>query len=69
MDDADEEKSGIKWGEIWSTLKDPKCYLTASMLLCCNVAFSSLPVFLPTIIKEYKSPDIPLFSYPIPYGY
>lgn len=69
MDDADEEKSGIKWEEIWSTLKDPKCYLTASMLLCCNVAFSSLPVFLPTIIKEYKSPDIPLFSYPLHYGY
>lgn len=52
MRDADEEKLGIIWTEIWSMLKDPKCYLTAGMLLCCNVAFSSLPVFLPTIIKE-----------------
>lgn len=54
-EDADEERSGIRWAEVWSTLKDPKCYLTAGMLLCSNVAFSSLPVFLPTIIKEYKA--------------
>ena len=23
------EKRGLKWKEIWDTLKDPKCYLTA----------------------------------------
>lgn len=25
----EEEKSGLRWREIWNTLKDPKCYLTA----------------------------------------
>ena len=58
----------IQWKEIGQTLLDPKCYLTAVQLLyvsmnlvtdfwqlmffSCNVAFSSLPPFLPTIIKE-----------------
>ncbi|MCJ1466352.1 hypothetical protein MMC07_004971 [Pseudocyphellaria aurata] len=46
------EKRGLNWIEIWVTLKDPKCYLTAAMFFGCNVAFSSLPVFLPTIIEE-----------------
>jgi MFS family permease len=47
----------INFQEVLQTLKDPKCYLTASMFFCCNVAFSSMPVFLPTIIRDmgYKS--------------
>ncbi|KAL8761733.1 MAG: hypothetical protein Q9184_002175 [Pyrenodesmia sp. 2 TL-2023] len=48
------ETSGktFRWKEICETLKDPKCYLTATMFCSCNVAFSSLPVFLPTIIED-----------------
>lgn len=46
------EKGGLNWREIWQTLADPKCYVTAAMFFSCNVAFSSLPVFLPTIIEE-----------------
>ena len=46
------DKRGLKWREIGQTLKDPKCYLTAFMFFSCNVAFSSLPVFLPTIIED-----------------
>ncbi|KAL9629503.1 MAG: hypothetical protein Q9164_006854 [Protoblastenia rupestris] len=46
------EKHGIKWHDVRQTLLDPTAYLTASMFFCCNVAFSSLPVFLPTIIQE-----------------
>ncbi|KAL8965447.1 MAG: hypothetical protein Q9183_003849 [Haloplaca sp. 2 TL-2023] len=42
----------FQWNEIWEALKDPKCYLTALMFCSCNVAFSSLPVFLPTIIND-----------------
>jgi MFS family permease len=38
--------------EIIQTLRDPKCYLTAFMFFSCNVAFSSMPVFLPTIIRD-----------------
>ncbi|KAI9759739.1 MAG: hypothetical protein M4579_002124 [Chaenotheca gracillima] len=42
----------VIWREIVQTLADPKCYLTALMFLSCNVAFSSLPVFLPTVIRQ-----------------
>ncbi|KAI4170757.1 MAG: hypothetical protein LQ343_004719 [Gyalolechia ehrenbergii] len=42
----------FEWNEIWEALQDPKCYLTAMMFCSCNVAFSSLPVFLPTIIND-----------------
>ncbi|ORX95800.1 major facilitator superfamily domain-containing protein [Clohesyomyces aquaticus] len=43
---------GIDFREILRTLKDPKCYLTAAMFFSCNVAFSSMPVFLPTILRD-----------------
>jgi len=42
----------IDFSEITQTLQDPKSYLTAAMFFSCNVAFSSMPVFLPTIIQE-----------------
>ena len=35
---------------ILTVLGDLRAYLLAAMFFCCNVAFSSLPVFLPTII-------------------
>lgn len=38
--------------DVVATLLDPKSYLTALMFLSVNVAFSSLPVFLPTIISS-----------------
>ena len=50
--DKDNGKRGLQWREIARTLIDPKSYLTALMFFCANVAFSSLPVFLPTIIEE-----------------
>ncbi|KAI9862032.1 MAG: hypothetical protein M1824_001777 [Vezdaea acicularis] len=43
---------GLDPHEILETLCEPKSYLTAMMFFSCNVAFSSLPVFLPTIINE-----------------
>ena len=45
-------KKGLKINEILSTLLDPKSYLTAFMFFFTNMAFSSLPVFLPTIIHS-----------------
>nr|POE72475.1 putative transporter [Quercus suber] len=45
-------KQKFQWREVTKTLMDPVCYLTAIMFFCCNVAFSSMPVFLPTIIHE-----------------
>ncbi|EXJ84550.1 hypothetical protein A1O3_05219 [Capronia epimyces CBS 606.96] len=38
--------------DILSTILDPRSYLTALMFLSVNVSFSSLPVFLPTIINS-----------------
>ena len=43
---------GIKFSEVLATLLDPKAYFTALMFFCVNVAFSSLPVFLPTILRD-----------------
>ncbi|KAI9713436.1 MAG: hypothetical protein M1820_000818 [Bogoriella megaspora] len=53
-DDAVQQpaKRRLDLGEVLQTLTDPKSYLTALMFFSCNVAFSSMPVFLPTIIKE-----------------
>lgn len=41
---------GLEWSKIVDTLKDPKSYMVAMILFSLNVAFSSLPVFLPTIV-------------------
>ncbi|KAH8429606.1 putative MFS transporter [Aspergillus melleus] len=40
------------WREVGKTLADPKSYIAAFMFFSCNVAFSSMPVFLPTIIED-----------------
>ena len=45
-------KGGLKFREMLETIADPKSYLTAFMFFCTNMAFSSMPVFLPTIIHE-----------------
>ncbi|KAJ5123240.1 hypothetical protein N7448_009337 [Penicillium atrosanguineum] len=49
----------FNWREIIKTASDPKAYMAAFMFFSCNVAFSSMPVFLPTIIKEYVYPKYP----------
>ncbi|KIW11802.1 hypothetical protein PV08_09074 [Exophiala spinifera] len=57
-DDDDAEYGAATWSqrlklnEIRSTVLDPKSYLSALMFLSVNVSFSSLPVFLPTIINS-----------------
>ncbi|KAE8148058.1 major facilitator superfamily domain-containing protein [Aspergillus avenaceus] len=47
-----ERTSGLEWKEIAQTLLDAKAWMTALMYFSCNVSFSSLPVFLPTILKD-----------------
>ncbi|KAF6235417.1 hypothetical protein HO173_006613 [Letharia columbiana] len=46
------KKSKLDWQEIREALTDVKCWITACMFFSCNVAFSSLPPFLPTIVHE-----------------
>ncbi|KAK9234432.1 major facilitator superfamily domain-containing protein [Lipomyces kononenkoae] len=43
---------GISFKDAGVALMDPKNWLTALMYFSCNVSFSSLPVFLPTIITQ-----------------
>lgn len=45
----------FSWPSVVQTLSDPKSYLTAAMFFCCNVAFSSMPVFLPSILHAMGS--------------
>ncbi|KFX94048.1 hypothetical protein V490_04545 [Pseudogymnoascus sp. VKM F-3557] len=49
---GDATKGGLKWREVLETILDPKAYLTAFMFFFTNMAFSSLPVFLPLIIRS-----------------
>lgn len=42
----------MNWREAFSTLLDVKSWLTSFMYFSCNVSFSSLPVFLPTILND-----------------
>ena len=44
--------TGLQGSELLRTLLDPKSYLTALMFLSVNVAFSSLPPFLPSVIND-----------------
>ncbi|KAI1615078.1 retrograde regulation protein 2 [Exophiala viscosa] len=48
----DSASHGINVKDVLATVRDPKSYLTALMFLSVNVSFSSLPVFLPTIINS-----------------
>ncbi|PYI36532.1 MFS general substrate transporter [Aspergillus indologenus CBS 114.80] len=47
-----ERVSGIDWKELGHTLLDTKAWILAFMYFSCNVSFSSLPVFLPTILED-----------------
>ncbi|KAJ5195356.1 Major facilitator superfamily domain general substrate transporter [Penicillium cinerascens] len=47
-----ERENKIQWKELAATVLDAKAWFTALMYFSCNVSFSSLPVFLPTILKE-----------------
>ena len=49
---ASPQSGGLKRNEMLATLTDPKAYLTAFMFFFANMAFSSMPVFLPTIVHE-----------------
>ncbi|GAA5835461.1 hypothetical protein JCM11251_005240 [Rhodosporidiobolus azoricus] len=45
-------EGGLKSKGVWAGLKDPKAYFCALVYFSCNVSYSSLPVFLPTILAD-----------------
>lgn len=47
------EDKGVKLADIGRGLCDAKNWIIATMYFSCNVSFSSLPVFLPEIIREF----------------
>ncbi|KAJ5214965.1 Major facilitator superfamily domain general substrate transporter [Penicillium chermesinum] len=47
-----DRKLEIQWKEVVEILFDPKAWLLSFMYFSCNVSFSSLSVFLPSILKE-----------------
>ncbi|MCJ1316452.1 hypothetical protein MMC15_001773 [Xylographa vitiligo] len=47
-----ERIGGVVWKDIGLCLLDPIAWFTALMYFSCNVSFSSLPVFLPTILQD-----------------
>ncbi|PGG99081.1 hypothetical protein AJ80_09413 [Polytolypa hystricis UAMH7299] len=47
-----ERIDGLNWKDIRATLLDVKPWLTSLMYFSCNVSFSSLPVFLPSILED-----------------
>ena len=51
-DDRPGRKAGVNLTEVLQAVKDPKCYITAFMMFSSNVAFGSIPVFLPTIVRD-----------------
>lgn len=46
------KKSSLDLKEVFSVLADPKAWMTALMFFLTNMAYSSMPVFLPTILHE-----------------
>lgn len=44
--------SGIKPREVLAAFADPKAWLAAFMLFLANMAYSTLPAFLPTILRD-----------------
>lgn len=49
---ASKPSSGLKIKEVLSVLRDPVAWITAAMFFLTNLAYSSLPVFLPKIMTE-----------------
>lgn len=52
VSDVPRHKRRFDWHAVRTTLRDPKSYMLAGMFFACNVAFSSMPVFLPTIVHS-----------------
>ncbi|KAF9776733.1 hypothetical protein IL306_005048 [Fusarium sp. DS 682] len=49
---SDNPSSGLKGRDIVAIFRDPVAWITAAMFFLANMAYSSLPVFLPKILTE-----------------
>ncbi len=46
------DRRPLRSRDVLSVFLDPKAWITAAMLFLANMAYSSLPVFLPTMLRE-----------------
>ncbi|KAJ9148985.1 Nicotinamide mononucleotide permease [Pleurostoma richardsiae] len=51
-DSSNSSTEGLKARDVLAVWRDPVAWLTAAMFFLTNMAYSSLPVFLPTILTE-----------------
>ncbi|KAF8319816.1 major facilitator superfamily domain-containing protein [Cantharellus anzutake] len=45
-------EGGIAWSQVLASLRDPINYVNGVLFFIANVTFASLPVYLPTLLKE-----------------
>ncbi|KAI1422414.1 major facilitator superfamily domain-containing protein [Xylaria sp. FL1777] len=58
--------SGLKAKDVLAAFKDPKAWLTAFMFFLANMAYSTLPAFLPTILKEMGHSELQAEALSVP---
>ncbi|KAI0541201.1 major facilitator superfamily domain-containing protein [Xylaria digitata] len=58
--------SGIKWKDVLAAFKDPKAWLTAFMFFLANMAYSTLPAFLPTILQDMGHTELQAEALSVP---
>lgn len=49
---GDTAKGALNTHAALAALRDPKCYCWAVLFFCCDIAFGSLPAYLPTMVKD-----------------
>ncbi|KAK5628490.1 hypothetical protein RRF57_004205 [Xylaria bambusicola] len=57
---------GLKAKDVLAAFKDPKAWLTAFMFFLANMAYSTLPAFLPTILQEMGHSELQAEALSVP---
>ncbi|KAI0811630.1 major facilitator superfamily domain-containing protein [Xylaria sp. FL0064] len=58
--------SGLKAKDVLAAFKDPKAWVTAFMFFFANMAYSTLPAFLPTILQEMGHSELQAEAISVP---
>ncbi|TGJ83043.1 hypothetical protein E0Z10_g5698 [Xylaria hypoxylon] len=58
--------SGLKLKDVLAAFKDPKAWLTAFMFFLANMAYSTLPAFLPTILRDMGHSELQAEALSVP---
>ncbi|RWA07186.1 hypothetical protein EKO27_g7926 [Xylaria grammica] len=58
--------SGLNLKDVLAAFKDPKAWLTACMFFLANMAYSTLPAFLPTILRDMGHSELQAEALSVP---